>query len=79
LEFVSNYRPQDGVFGIANVESENCKLTIGYYLSEGALTLLLPQSCYSCHKATVCSREFGAQIIQKYNQRHKGQETYFLF
>jgi hypothetical protein len=79
LEFISSLKPQNTAFGIANVQSRRCSLTIGYYLGETSLTLLLPESCNSCRKAPICSREFGIQIIQKYNQRHKGAEIHFLF
>ncbi|MGD6852519.1 MAG: hypothetical protein ACQCN6_10720 [Candidatus Bathyarchaeia archaeon] len=80
MEFVSSYKPHNALFGIANVETSdgNCRLTIGYYLGESALTLILPQSCQTCQRILVCTREFGEQIIQKYNERHKGAEIYFL-
>jgi hypothetical protein len=80
LEYLSSYRPEDAVFGIADVESSNsCRLTIGYFLGESALSLILPQCCQGCERALNCTREFGDQIIQKYNQRHRGQEIFFVF
>lgn len=79
MEFAGS-KFQSALFGIANVEKSNgsCKLTIGYYLGESALTLILPRSCQSCHKILVCTKEFGEQIIRKYNEKHKGSEVYFL-
>jgi hypothetical protein len=79
LEFMSTYKPQNAIFGIANVQFGRCKRRIGYFLDESSLTLILPQSCCSCRKEPICTRAFGSQIIYKYNQKHKGEEIYFLF
>jgi len=79
LEFISSYKPQDIVFGIANVKSHGCIHTIGYYLGEDTLTLILPQSCYFCRNSHICTRQFGIQVIRKYNQKHKDAAIYFHF
>jgi hypothetical protein len=79
MDFISTYKPQDTIFGIANVESQSCSQTIAYYLGERMLTLLVPEACMSCRKASNCTKEFGEQIVYKYNQRHKGAEIYFPF
>jgi len=77
LEF-DVYNSLDVVFGIANVQSDSCKLTVGYFLSDTKLTILLPESCYFCTKSSVCSRKFGVQIIRKVNEKNKGKISYFL-
>ncbi|MGD6809825.1 MAG: hypothetical protein ACQCN3_09020 [Candidatus Bathyarchaeia archaeon] len=73
-----NFKTDDSVFGISNVQSGICKLTIGYFLSDTQLTVLLPESCYFCQKSSNCSREFGEQIIRKLNEKDKGKVTYLL-
>ncbi len=79
MEFDDNtFEDEDGVFGIANVHSDLCNLSIGYFLSESKLTVLLPEDCYSCKKSDACSREFGEQIIQKLNSKDNGKVTYLL-
>jgi hypothetical protein len=78
LEFDSSFKSEDVVFGISNGQSETCNLTVGYFLSDTALTILLPESCYSCQKSDDCSREFGKQIIRKLNEKDKGKVTYLL-
>jgi hypothetical protein len=78
LEFDNSYVTYDSVFGIANVQSGVCKLTIEYFLSDTQLTVLLPESCYFCQKSNNCSREFGEQIIRKLNAKDKGKVTYLL-
>jgi hypothetical protein len=76
LEFENSYESE--VFGVANVQSGSCNLTIGYFLSDTKLTVLLPESCYFCQKTNICSREFGEQIIRKLNDKDKGKVTYLL-
>jgi hypothetical protein len=78
LEFYNKYDLNDDVFGIANVKSDTCKLTVGYFLSDTKITILLPESCYYCQKSGICCKKFGNQIIQKLNQKDKGKVTYFL-
>jgi hypothetical protein len=80
LEFDNSYKTEDAdtVFGVANVQSGHCSLAVGYFLSDTKLTVLLPETCYYCKKATLCSREFGSQIIRKLNKNSKGNITYFL-
>ena len=79
LEFDSDkFEDEDGFFGIANVRSGMCNLSIGYFLSDTKLTVLLPEYCYSCQKSDDCSREFGEQIIRKINEKDKGKVTYLL-
>jgi hypothetical protein len=80
LEYISRYKPDDAVFGIAEVESQNrCRLTIGYFIGDNTLSLILPLCCRNCPHTPVCTREFGEQIIHKYNQRHRGQEIFFVY
>ncbi len=80
MEFISSYKPEDAVFGIAEVESSGrCNLIIGYFLGQSALSLILPKSCHTCKRAFVCTREFGEQIIHKYNEAHRGAEIFFVF
>jgi hypothetical protein len=78
LEFEEKYFEKDSVFGIANVHSGMCDLSVGYFLSETSLTVLLPEFCYYCQKSDICSRMFGEQIIQKLNEKDKGKITYLL-
>jgi hypothetical protein len=78
LEFDENYVEKDSVFGIANVHSGMCDLSVGYFLSENSLTVLLPEFCYFCQKSDICSRMFGEQIIKKLNEKDKGKVTYLL-
>ncbi|NLF88967.1 hypothetical protein GX563_09120 [Candidatus Bathyarchaeota archaeon] len=80
MEYISRYKPEDAVFGIANVESQTrCRLTVGYFIGDSALSLILPLCCQNCQHTPVCTREFGEQIVQKYNQRHRGAEIFFLY
>jgi hypothetical protein len=80
LEFISRLKPQDAIFGIANVYSsyKGCNLTIGYFLNDAAIALIEPKSCRHCEKAHVCTRVFAEQIITKYNQKNGGSKVYFL-
>jgi hypothetical protein len=75
LEFTSTI-PKGAVFGIANVKSKNCSCAIGYFLGESELTLLLPETCLECPKASSCSKEFGRQAVNKYNQKNKFEEIH---
>ena len=70
MKFISSLQPPHALFGIANVESGRCSYTIGYFLGPNILVLLMPRTCASCPNARRCSRTFGAQIVDKYNQRH---------
>lgn len=78
MEFTSTL-PKGAKFGIANVKSKNCSRTIGYYLGESELTLLLPETCLECSKSRSCGEEFGRQVAYKYNQNNKGEELNFMF
>jgi hypothetical protein len=79
LEFDDNcFEDKDSVFGIANVHSGMCDLSVGYFLSENSLTVLLPEFCYYCQKSDICSRLFGEQIIKKLNDKDKGKVSYLL-
>ena len=78
MEFTSTI-PQGAIFGIANVKSKNCSRTIGYFLGESELTLLLPEACLECPKARSCSQEFGRQAVCKYNQNNTDEEIQLHF
>jgi hypothetical protein len=80
MEFMTRFKPQDAVFGIANVQSRfgNCDLTVGYFLSDTAMTVLAPPSCQTCGRIQACVRAFANQILRKYNEKNGGSKVYFL-
>jgi len=79
LEFINSYNSQNATFGIANVQSLWCSHTIGYLLGESRLTLLLPKTCYACPNVSDCSKDFGLQIITKFNQKHRETQIILHF
>lgn len=80
LQYISRFKPQDAIFGIANVESHsgNCKITVGYFLNDNAVTIIAPKSCNYCTRTKACTKAFAKQIIMKYNDRHGDSKIYFL-
>jgi hypothetical protein len=80
MEFIARFKPQDAVFGVANVQSRfrNCSLTVGYFLSDTTMTILAPASCQTCDRIQSCIKAFANQILRKYNEKNGGSKVYFL-
>jgi hypothetical protein len=80
LEFISRFKPQNALFGIANVQSTSrgCKITVGYFLNDNSVTIVAPKTCHYCPKTSHCTRAFAEQILTKYNEKHGNSEVYFL-
>lgn len=80
MEYISRFKQQDAIFGIANVQSPSrgCRITVGYFLGDYAVTLIAPKSCHYCGRINVCGKAFAEEIITKYNERHGDSKAYFL-
>jgi len=72
-------------FGIATVQPnraiKKCKirnLRINYFLDNAAVILSVPKACRNCSKQGRCADDFVAQIVKKYEKRHKEVEDGFF-
>ncbi len=85
MEFTKGLIDEHARFGIATVEPNRAikkcktrKLRVEYFLCEIAVLLVEPKSCVFCDRRDECSEDFIFQIIEKYNDRNKHSDAYYL-
>ncbi len=83
MEFIRDISGESARFGIATVQPNRairkCKirnLRVEYFLSDSAVVLITPKSCGNCQETDECTDDFILQIIEKYNDNHKGLDLY---
>jgi hypothetical protein len=85
VEFTKGLINEHARFGIATVQPNRAikkckirKLRVEYFLDEIAVLLVAPKSCVSCDRREECTDDFMFQIIEKYNERNKHADAYYL-
>ena len=86
MEDIKGISGEDTRYGIATVQPnralKKCRirnLRTEYFLSEASVFLVFPKCCAACDRIDECSDDFVLQIIEKYNDNHKGMDANYYF